>query len=160
MFFRLLFESFRRQKRRKSVALLAIALGMTIATAMIAVGNDVGDKINEDLRRNGGNLVLTPMEDTLDVNLGGVDLKPASEGAFIAESDLPKMKGTFWGHNIRGFVPYLSSPEQITANRRSLNADVIGTLRQRGFHYRRAQHEQSVEDSRRLAHGLRRMARA
>ena len=34
MFFRLLFESFRRQKRRKSVALLAIALGMTIATAM------------------------------------------------------------------------------------------------------------------------------
>ncbi len=135
MFFRLLFESFRRQKRRKSVALLAIALGMTIATAMIAVGNDVGDKINEDLRRNGGNLVLTPMEDTLDVNLGGVDLKPASEGAFIAESDLPKMKGTFWGHNIRGFVPYLSSPEQITANRRSLNADVIGTYFDQKLHY-------------------------
>ncbi len=135
MFFRLLFESFRRQKRRKSVALLAIALGMTIATAMIAVGNDVGDKINEDLRRNGGNLVLTPMEDTLDVNLGGVDLKPASEGAFIAESDLPKMKGTFWGHNIRGFVPYLSSPEQITANRGSLNADVIGTYFDQKLHY-------------------------
>ena len=37
MFLRLLFESFRRQKRRKSLALLAIALGMSIATAMIAV---------------------------------------------------------------------------------------------------------------------------
>ena len=47
MFLRLLFESFRRQKRRKSVALLAIALGMSIATAMIAVGNDIGDKINQ-----------------------------------------------------------------------------------------------------------------
>src|ERR1700751_370381 len=99
MFFRLLFESFRRQKRRKMVALLAITLGMSIATAMIAVGTDVGDKINEDLRRNGGNLKLTPIEDTLDVNIGGVDLKPAAEGGFIAESDLPKMKGIFWGHN-------------------------------------------------------------
>src|SRR5690348_3171652 len=107
MFFRLLFESFRRQKRRKSMALLAIALGMCIATAMIAVGTDVGDKISDDLRRNGGNLVLTPIEDTLDVNLGGVDLKPASEGAYISESDLPKMKGIFWGNSIVGFVPYL-----------------------------------------------------
>jgi putative ABC transport system permease protein len=135
MFFRLLFESFRRQKRRKSVALLAIALGMTIATAMIAVGNDVGDKINEDLRRNGGNLVLTPIEDTLDVNLGGVDLKPASEGAYIPESDLPKIKGIFWGHNILGFVPYLSSPEKITARGRSLNAELIGTYFNQNLHY-------------------------
>jgi putative ABC transport system permease protein len=85
MFLRLLFESFRRQKRRKSVALLAIALGMSIATAMIAVGNDIGDKINQELRSLGANLVVTPIEDTLDVNIGGVNLKPASEGAFINE---------------------------------------------------------------------------
>jgi len=127
MFFRLLFESFRRQKRRKSIALLAIALGMSIATAMIAVGTDVGDKINEDMRRNGGNLIVTPVEDTLDVNIGGVDLKPASEGAFIAESELPKMKGTFWGHNIRGFVPSLSSPETVLIGTREFKADLIGT---------------------------------
>ncbi|HJX84715.1 MAG TPA: ABC transporter permease, partial [Candidatus Angelobacter sp.] len=72
MFLRLIFESFRRQKRRKSVALLAIALGMSIATAMIAVGTDVGDKLSQELRKGSANLVLTPMEDTLDVNLGGV----------------------------------------------------------------------------------------
>jgi len=83
MFFRLLFESFRRQKRRKTVALLSIALGMSIATAMIAVGTDIGDKINHELRSLGANLVLTPMDDTLDVNIGGVNLKPANEGAFI-----------------------------------------------------------------------------
>ncbi|HSM87031.1 MAG TPA: ABC transporter permease [Candidatus Limnocylindrales bacterium] len=127
MFFRLLFESFRRQKRRKSVALLAIALGMSIATAMIAMGNDVGDKINEDLRANGGNLLVTPVEDTLDVNLGGVNLKPASEGAYIAESDLPKMKGIFWGHNIKGFVPFLSSPETISVQGRAIKVALIGT---------------------------------
>ena len=127
MFFRLLFESFRRQKRRKSVALLAIALGMTIATAMLAVANDVSDKINEDLRRNGGNLLITPIDDTLDVNIGGVNLKPASEGRFIAESELPKMKGTFWGHNIKGFVPYLSDLQQIRIKDQLIDAELIGT---------------------------------
>ena len=109
------------------MALLAIALGMCIATAMIAVGTDVGDKISDDLRRNGGNLVLTPIEDTLDVNLGGVDLKPASEGAYITESDLPKMKGTFWGNSIVGFVPYLTDQKTVEFNSRSFKADLIGT---------------------------------
>jgi putative ABC transport system permease protein len=135
MFLRLLFESFRRQKRRKSVALLAIALGMSIATAMIALGNDVGDKITQELRTYGANLVLTPIEDTLDVNLGGVDLKPASEGAFIAESDLPKMKGIFWGLNIKGFVPFLSAPQTFTSNGHKLDAELIGTYFEQPFHY-------------------------
>jgi len=127
MFLRLLFESFRRQKRRKSVALLAIALGMSIATAMIAVGTDIGDKINQELRTLGANLVITPIEDTLDVNIGGVSLKPASEGAFIPESDLPKMKGIFWGHNIEGFAPFLSQQEDFRTQEQSFQAELIGT---------------------------------
>ncbi|HEX5435377.1 MAG TPA: ABC transporter permease [Candidatus Angelobacter sp.] len=139
MFFRLLFESFRRQKRRKSVALLAIVLGMTVATAMLAVANDVGDKVNEDLRRNGGNILLTPMDDTLDVDIGGVNLKPLSESRFIAESDLPKMKGIFWGHNIKGFVPYLSDLQQIRVNNRLIDTELIGTYFSQKLHYGKEQ---------------------
>ena len=135
MFLRLLFESFRRQKRRKSVALLAIALGMSIATAMIALGNDVGDKINQELRTYGANLVLTPIEDTLDVNLGGVDLKPASQGAFIPESDLPKLKSIFWGHNIKGFVPFLSESKTFSSNGRKIDAELIGTYFEQPLRY-------------------------
>jgi putative ABC transport system permease protein len=127
MFLRLLFESFRRQKRRKTVALLAIALGMSIATAMIAVGTDIGDKINQELRSLGANLVITPVEDTLDVNIGGVNLKPASEGAFIAEQDLIKIKGIFWEHNIKGYAPFLSDQKTFTAKGRSFNTELIGT---------------------------------
>src|SRR5689334_11920998 len=127
MFLRLLFESFRRQKRRKSVALLAIALGMSIATAMIAVGNDIGDKINQELRSLGANLVITPIEDTLDVNIGGVNLKPASEGAVIPEPDLIKMKGIFWGHNIKGYAPFLSDKRKIQTRSGEVNAELIGT---------------------------------
>ncbi len=127
MFLRLLFESFRRQKRRKSVALLAIALGMSIATAMIAVGTDIGDKINQELRSLGANLVITPIEDTLDVNIGGINLKPASEGAFIPESDLAKIKGIFWGHNIKGYAPFLSNEETFSAKDGPFKAELIGT---------------------------------
>src|SRR6478752_4263168 len=127
MFFRLLFESFRRQKRRKSVALLAIALGMSIATAMIAVGTDIGDKMSQELRSLGANLVVTPIEDTRDVNLGGVDLKPASEGAFIPESSLAKIKGIFWGHNIKGYAPFLSNQEAFSGKGGTFQADLIGT---------------------------------
>jgi putative ABC transport system permease protein len=135
MFLRLLFESFRRQRRRKTVALLAIALGMSIATAMIAVGTDIGDKINQELRSLGANLVLTPIEDTLDVKIGGVDLKPASEGAFINEQDLVKMKGIFWGHNIKGYAPFLSDQQKVQTHGGQVDAELIGTYFAQPLHY-------------------------
>jgi putative ABC transport system permease protein len=107
MFIRLVYESFRRQKRRKVLAGAAITLGVTVATAMIAVATDIGDKINRELRTIGANLVVTPQEDTLDVEIGGINLKPPTDGAFLSEADLPKIKGIFWHNNITGFAPML-----------------------------------------------------
>lgn len=132
MFARLVFESFRRQRRRKAFALLAIALGMSISTAMIAVATDVGDKMNYELRSKTANLLLTPMDDSLDVNIGGVNLKPASEGAYIRESDLPKMKHIFWGRNILGFAPFLSDQRTFDVNPKAtvdktFSSNLIGT---------------------------------
>src|SRR5256712_12221362 len=107
MFVRLVYESFRRQKRRKLLAGVAVTLGVCAATAMIAVATDIGDKINRELRAIGANLVVTPQEDTLDVEIGGVNLKPPSDGAYLNEADLPKIKGMFWRNNIVGFAPML-----------------------------------------------------
>ena len=107
MFVRLVYESFRRQKRRKILAGAAITLGVTVATAMIAVATDIGDKINRELRAIGANLVVTPQEDSLDVEIGGVNLKPPTDGAFLSEADLPKIKRIFWHNNIVGFAPIL-----------------------------------------------------
>ncbi len=107
MFPRLVYESFRRQTRRKLLAGVAITLGVAVATAMIAVATDIGDKINRELRSYGANLIVTPQEDTLDVEIGGVNLKPPSDGAFLNEADLSKIRGTFWHHNIVGFSPML-----------------------------------------------------
>jgi putative ABC transport system permease protein len=127
MFARLLYESFRRQKRRKLLAGLAITLGVAVATAMIAVATDIGDKINRELRSYGANLLVTPQEDTLDVEIGGVNLKPPSDGAFLNESDLPKIKGTFWRHNILGFSPMLPVTVALGEGAGTTDATLLGT---------------------------------
>ncbi len=116
MFVRLVYESFRRQKRRKFLAGAAITLGVTVATAMIGVATDIGDKINRELRTIGANLVVTPQEDSLDVEIGGVNLKPPTDGAFLSEADLPKIKGIFWHNNITGFAPMLPVSVAIEPN--------------------------------------------
>src|SRR5579863_6065858 len=127
MFARLVYESFRRQKRRKALAGIAIALGVTVATAMIAVATDIGDKISRELRTYGANLVVTPQEDTLDIQVGGVDLKPPSDGAYLNEADLPKIRGTFWHHNILGFSPMLPVNVSLAGNSDEQNTTLLGT---------------------------------
>jgi putative ABC transport system permease protein len=109
------------------LAAVAITLGVTVATAMIAVATDIGDKINRELRTIGANILVTPQEDTLDVEIGGVNLKPPSDGAFLNEADLPKIKGTFWHNNITGFSPML--PVGVTLQRDGKTEDLtlLGT---------------------------------
>src|SRR5581483_6002458 len=136
MFLRMVYESFRRQRRRKLLAGIAITLGVSVATAMIAVATDIGDKINRELRSYGANLVVTPEEDTLDVEIGGVNLKPASDGAFLSESDLPKIKGTFWRNNIVGFTPVLPVGVEVSdSSRASRKVELVGTWFQKQITY-------------------------
>ncbi|SRR6266567_364201 len=107
MFIRLVYESFRRQTRRKLLVAVAVTLGAAVSTAMIAIATGIGDKIGRELRAYGANLVVTPEEDTLDVQIGSVNLKPAHTGSYLIEADLPKIKGIFWRNNITGFAPEL-----------------------------------------------------
>jgi putative ABC transport system permease protein len=127
MFARLLYESFRRQKRRKLLAGIAITLGVAVATAMIAVATDIGDKISRELRSYGANLLVTPQEDTLDVEIGGLNLKPPSDGSFLNEADLPKIKGMFWRNNIVGFSPMLPATVVVGDRGSTITTPLLGT---------------------------------
>jgi putative ABC transport system permease protein len=135
MFPRLVYESFRHQGRRKLLAGIAITLGVAVATAMIAVATDIGDKINRELRGYGANLRITPQEDTLDVEIGGVNLKPPSDGTFLNESDLPKIRGTFWHNNIVGFSPMLPVTVKLTNGNSIEDATLIGTYFNKPLHF-------------------------
>jgi putative ABC transport system permease protein len=124
MFVRLVYESFRRQKRRKLLAGAAITLGVGVATAMIGVATDIGDKISRELRSYGANLVVTPQEESLDVVIGGINLKPPSNGGYLNEADIPKIKSMFWRNNIVGVAPMLPVSVQLTGSNK---VTVLGT---------------------------------
>ena len=123
MFLRLLYQSFRRQQRRKLLAGIAVTIGVAVATAMIAIAVDVGDKINRELRSYGANIVVYPEDTALDVRIGDQEVKPASTGSYLKESELPNIKGIFWAHNILAFTPFLETTA--TVNGRQVR--VIGT---------------------------------
>jgi putative ABC transport system permease protein len=105
MFFRLLMESFIRQRRRKMLAGIAILLGTTAVTAMLALATTIGDRIHKELAVYGANIVVYPKSDLLDVKIGGVDVKPATGGSYLHESDLKKLATIFWANNITGVSP-------------------------------------------------------
>jgi putative ABC transport system permease protein len=107
MFVRLVYESFRRQTRRKMLVAVAVTFGAAVSTAMIGIATGIGDKITNEFRNYGANLIVTPEEDGLDVQIGSVNLKPASGGSYLDESALSKIKGIFWGNNITALAPEL-----------------------------------------------------
>lgn len=142
MFIRLVKESFLRNRRRKLLAGVAIVLGMAVATATFTVAVDVGDQLAREFRSFGANLLVTPRADTLPVEIGGVDYRPVSEGAYLSEADLPKLKTIFWRHNILGFSPFLDVPVAVTDSQQArsdtnFSATLIGTW---------YKHSVSVED--------------
>jgi putative ABC transport system permease protein len=123
MFVRLVYESFRRQARRKLLVGIAVTFGAAVSTAMIGIATGIGDKMSHELAHYGANLVVTPEEDTLDVQIGSVNLKPAANGAYLEESALPKIKGIFWRNNISSFAPQLP----LTFDFRGRNLTLVGT---------------------------------
>jgi putative ABC transport system permease protein len=127
MFLRLLWESFHRQRRRKLLAGTAILLGTTAVTAMLALATTIGDRIHKELAVYGANIVVTPKAANLDVKIGGVDVKPATGGSYLKESDLAKLKTIFWANNITGVSPELSLKlDAVTPTAQFLKSDAVG----------------------------------
>ncbi len=107
MFLRLIADNFTRRPRRKFLTAAALSLGMAVATAALSVSLDVGDRLSEEFKSLGANLVVTPEADSLPLEIGGVDFRPANSGAYLPESDLRKIKSVFWHNNITAFAPIL-----------------------------------------------------
>ena len=134
MFLRLVADSFTRRPKRKLLTMAALALGMAVATAALSVSLDVGDRLAQEFRSLGANLLVTPLADSLPLEIGGVDYRPANAGAYLPETDLGKLKTIFWRFNIIGFAPVLDVPAQYLKESvaeqdpsRYLNVQSIGT---------------------------------
>ncbi len=132
MFLRLVTDSFTRRPKRKLLTMAALALGMAVATAALSVSLDVGDRLAEEFQSLGANLMVTPIADSLPLEIGGVDYRPANAGAYLPEADLGKLKTIFWRFNITAFAPILEVPVvagvHTTANATALDPAAKTTL--------------------------------
>lgn len=106
MFFRMIRGTLVRQWRKMAMIALTIALGASLATAMISVVLDVGDKVNQELKTYGANITVLPKQtsvvnDLYDVESGG------SSGAYLREDELGNIKTIFWAFNIVDYAPFI-----------------------------------------------------
>jgi len=92
---------------------------------MFSVSLDIGDKINNELKSYGSNIVVEPESESLPVKVNGVDFNPITQNKdYIPEKHIPKIKMIFWRHNIVNLAPYLEANAQLSEDQR---VAVVGT---------------------------------
>ena len=112
---RLLYRSFTRQLRRRSLIALTVALCASICVAMLGIVLDVGDKLNAELTTYGSNIVVQPKADAVVSNLYETD-RDAAPTAHLDESAIPKIKTIFWAYNIVDFAATLKGSVKVTSS--------------------------------------------
>ncbi|MDP2728440.1 MAG: ABC transporter permease, partial [Dehalococcoidia bacterium] len=108
MLLRLLKETFWRRRQRVAVTVLAIVIGSALATALFAIYADIMDRMAQELRSYGANILVTPKSESLEISIGGTSYNPAQEPSYLEEDSLARLKTIFWRNNILGFAPSLT----------------------------------------------------
>lgn len=94
MFLRMIRGTLFRQWKKMLMIAFTIALGASLATAMLSVMLDVGDKVNQELKTYGANITVVPKSASVLNNL--YDVEGGSAGTYLDEAELGKIKTIFW----------------------------------------------------------------
>ena len=86
---------------------LTIALGAGVATSMLSVMFNVGDKVNQELKSYGANIVVRPQGAAVLDDLYSTGEATESR-SYLREDELGNIKTIFWTYNILDFTPLLS----------------------------------------------------
>ena len=86
-----------------------IALGASLATGMLNVMWDVGDKVNQELKTYGANIIVKPKDSSLLAEIYDAGEGEQLSVSYLNEEDLPKLKTIFWAFNIVDFTPFLTT---------------------------------------------------
>jgi putative ABC transport system permease protein len=97
-----------RDRSKRIMIAATTALGASVATAMLGVMFDVGDKVNQELKTYGANIRVQAKGAAVLDELYQVE-GAASARAALKEADLPKIKTIFWAFNVLDFAPFLSA---------------------------------------------------
>ncbi len=108
MFFRMIVRTLVRQWRKMTLIAFTVGLGASLATAMLSVVLDVGDKVNQELKTYGANITVVPKQEAVLSDLYDIDSKESS-GSYLKEDELGKIKTIFWAFNIVDYAPFVKS---------------------------------------------------
>ena len=95
MFFRMVGRTLVRQKNKMFMIALTIALGVSLATAMMNIMLGVGDKVNRELKTYGANINVVHKDASLLDDLYGLNEGIGVTDKFLNEEDLPLIKRIF-----------------------------------------------------------------
>ena len=117
MLFRMIRGALFRQKGKMLLIAFTVALGASLATGMLNVMLDVGDKVNQELKTYGANIVVKPKSSSLLNDIYSVDGESGGElgTGYLAEDELGKIKTIFWTYNITDFAPFLKTTVTLNA---------------------------------------------
>ncbi|MHA1542974.1 MAG: hypothetical protein ACTSQH_08355, partial [Candidatus Hodarchaeales archaeon] len=83
MFLRILRKSLLKRKSRIAIAIISVIMGAAIATALLSVSMDISEKVGEEFRKYGANLMVVPDSETIEVGFPGVDFGSVTEQRYI-----------------------------------------------------------------------------
>jgi putative ABC transport system permease protein len=123
MFWRMVAGALFRQKGKMLFIALTSALGASIASAMLGVSFDIGDKLNRELKTYGANITVFPQGVSLLGDLYGLDEEETAD-KYLAEDEIGRIKTIFWAFNIVDFSPFFATT--VTVNGRPEAAKIEG----------------------------------
>ena len=112
------------QRGKMLLIAFTIALGASLATGMLNVMWDVGDKVNQELKTYGANITVKPKDSSLLSDIYDVGDGEQLSASYLNEEDLPKLKTIFWAFNIVDFTPFLKTTAGLPSGQA---AEVVGT---------------------------------
>jgi putative ABC transport system permease protein len=123
VFRRIVWSSLSARRARLALALMAVTLGVAVATALATLALEVGDDLARTLRASGPNFVVLPAGARWPIDVGGAAIEPARAGLSLPDSAVGELKRSFWRNNILAAAPELA----VTANFSGAPAPLVGT---------------------------------
>lgn len=125
MFFRIIRGALFRQWKKMALIAFTIALGASLATAMLNVMMDVGNKVNQELKTYGANIVVKPKDSSLLADIYDVEDDGSQlQQSYLLENEIGKLKTIFWAYNIVDFAPFIETVAELPGGQQ---ATVVGT---------------------------------
>lgn len=123
LFAALIARSLRNRGGRVIVAILAVAVGATLASSLLTISMGLEGAAEKELRGYGANILVTPKAAILQVGSGDLGFGSVAGGKSLSEESIREIENLVSKESLVGYTPYLF----VTANTGSNTVILAGT---------------------------------